>query len=193
MADRHAKSAASKTNRGDAITRYVRFWNTTSLSNVARLASEEQTKCTRNWIQGKLRESRTYKLNRQLGIRKAFKPPKGPSKALSSAFCQLASGHSLTATHLKRIGRRDTDTCWFCNRDRMTRGHLFGSCSALRDNWNWLVFQARGIWMEVKKRRKKSWTAKELFSYDCFTPILLQYIKDTKIGLFAAVESAKEE
>jgi hypothetical protein len=51
---------------------------------------------------------------------------KDASKNGVSVFYQLASGN--IATYLKRIGRKVSDRCRYCNQARQTRGHLFGGC-----------------------------------------------------------------
>jgi hypothetical protein len=145
LADQHAKDAAAMTNRGDAITRHVRLWNTTTMANLSRRSSEEQSACTRKWIMKKVKSNRSYTLKRKLGIRPAFKSDPPPSKRLTSAYCQLASGHALTAIHLKRIGKRASDICWFCKKERMTRGHLFGFCTRFQKEWKELTSNAEAI------------------------------------------------
>jgi hypothetical protein len=56
----------------------------------------------------------------------------------ASVFFQFASGHANIGTHLKRIWRKDSDRCWYCNQARKTQRHLFGGCK----KWNARMVEA---------------------------------------------------
>ena len=62
------------------------------------------------------------------------------SKRVVARFFQLLSGHAMIAPFLKdRWGWTDTDVCWWCNRVRQSREHLFKECKAwakeIRELW----------------------------------------------------------
>ena len=42
--------------------------------------------------------------------------PAKASKAVASRYYQLRTGHALIGPHLKKIGKRASDTCWWCDR-----------------------------------------------------------------------------
>ena len=46
-------------------------------------------------------------------------------------FFQLLSGHAMTAPFLRdRWGQVDLDRCWWCDKGRQSREHLFKECTA---------------------------------------------------------------
>jgi len=62
--------------------------------------------------------------------RKRMRPdltPAKASKAVASRFYQFRMGHALIGPYLKNIGGRASDTCWFCDRVKQSREHLFES------------------------------------------------------------------
>ena len=55
----------------------------------------------------------------------------GWGKKDTGVFMQMALGHALIKTYLKRIGKSETEECRWCDsEERETRGHLFGRCKA---------------------------------------------------------------
>jgi len=42
--------------------------------------------------------------------------PAKASKAAASRFYQLRTGHALIGPYLKKIGKRASDACWWCDR-----------------------------------------------------------------------------
>ena len=64
--------------------------------------------------------------------RKRMRPdltPAKASKAVASRYCQLRTGHALIGPYLKKISKRPSDTCWWCDRGvKQSREHLFKSC-----------------------------------------------------------------
>jgi hypothetical protein len=87
----------------------------TSLAHINRLATETQSRITKEWIQDKLKNSRSYLPKSKWGIRAALK--KVP-KRTAAVFLQLASGHALIGTHLVRIKKKESDACWWCDSGR---------------------------------------------------------------------------
>jgi len=48
--------------------------------------------------------------------------------AIARTAAQIRTGHWRSAVYLKRIRKRSDDTCWFCNRAKMTRSHVLLHC-----------------------------------------------------------------
>ena len=60
------------------------------------------------------------------GIRPALRRAK---KSVAARFFQLLSGHAMIAPFLRdRWGWTDTDRCWWCEKGRQSREHLFKKC-----------------------------------------------------------------
>ena len=58
------------------------------------------------------------------------KPLRRAEKRVASVYYRLLSGHAMIAPFPKeRWGWIDTDQCWWCNRGRQSRVHLFKECS----------------------------------------------------------------
>jgi ribonuclease HI len=74
-----------------------------SLAHINRLATETQSRITKEQIQTKLSKSQSYRPKKKWGIRKALQ--KIP-KRKAAVFLQLASGHALIGTHLMRIKKK---------------------------------------------------------------------------------------
>jgi hypothetical protein len=100
----------------------------TPLAHINRHASETQSRITKEWIQDRLKRSRSYTPKTKWGIRAALK--KIP-KRKAAVFIQLASGHALIGTHLVRIKKTESNACWWRDSGRkQSRAHLFGGCRA---------------------------------------------------------------
>ena len=61
---------------------------------------------------------------------------------MATRFFQLFSGHAMIAPFLKeRWGFVNTDACWWCDKGRQSREHLFKECTAwtkeIRELWQW--------------------------------------------------------
>lgn len=92
------------------------------------------------------RATRLWKedIDRRNAGRRTFRPPtygdipprhqapveKGHQE-VAARFFQLLSGHSMTAPFLRdRWGWVDSDRCWWCEKSRQSRDHLFKECAA---------------------------------------------------------------
>jgi hypothetical protein len=110
---------------------------------VNRVVSERTSKVTREEVVKMLKDHKAYQLKRKLGMRAAFKPAAGkkpPSKKHIGAFLQMACGHALTGAYLERFKLRPTGACWWCKKkEKQTRSHLLGRCSAFRREFKDLV------------------------------------------------------
>ena len=52
------------------------------------------------------------------------------TKRVAARFFQLLSGHAVIAPFLKeRCGWTDSDRCWWCEKGRQSREHLFKECT----------------------------------------------------------------
>jgi hypothetical protein len=157
-----------------------------SLAHINRLATETQSRLTKEWIQDKLKDSRSYLPKSKWGIRAALK--KVP-KRTAAVFLQLASGHALVGTHLVRIKKKESDACWWCDSGKkQTRGHLFGGCRAWKRECLALKKRVERI---TGKRRKRGQRRRErgarlkvvdLFKDERLTGAVLDFLKDTEVG-----------
>jgi hypothetical protein len=177
QADAAAKEAASITDI-DPKDEYR------SLANVHRVISERVTKTTKRFITEHL-NSNKFAWD---GRRKMKTQLQKEKKRDASVFWQFASGHALTGDYLKnKIRKTGDDTCWLCiSGEKQTRGHLFNSCKALEE-------ERRGLWKDCLKAARKAAKAKkkpapktvpvrELFSQDCYTGAVMEFLKKTKVG-----------
>ena len=130
-------------------------------------------------------------------------------KSLASRFFQLASGHAMTAPFLRdKFGWVDSDQCWWCSSGRQSREHLFKECRAwkreIRELWKRVgeissTSGDAGVRKEKngRKKRKKGFgffsqeykarpgncTTGRLMSDSRFTEAVLDFLKDTQVGL----------
>jgi hypothetical protein len=92
----------------------------------------------------------------------------------------LASGHANIDAYLKRIGREDSDRCWYCNQAGKTRRHLFGGCKKWKVEYRSLI---RKVDQKVKKNESEE-AMKGLRSfYDRrLEMLIIRYLNKTEIG-----------
>jgi hypothetical protein len=149
------------------------------LAHINRLATETQSRITKEQIQTKLSKSQSYRPKKKWGIRKALQ--KIP-KRKAAVFLQLASGHALIGTHLTRIKKKESDICWWCDSGRkQTRGHLFGRCRAWRRE---LLDLKKKVERLKGKRRGRGARLKvvSLFQDERLTDAVLEFLEQTEIG-----------
>ena len=123
-------------------------------------------------------------------------------KGVASRYFQLLSGHAMIAPFLKdRWGWTDSDTCWWCDRGRQSRDHLFKECrrweKEIRELWNAVgrasggrqeedgPFKSRkGFGFHVRRARARpsNTTVRELLSNDRYTEAVLDFLKKTRVG-----------
>jgi hypothetical protein len=97
-------------------------------------------------------------------------------------FLQLALGHGLIGTHLKRIKKQESATCWWCDSGKVqTSGHLFGGCKAWKREG-----LAPKKWVEKVKGRRRGSGARlnvvSLFQDVSLTTGILDFLAATEIG-----------
>jgi hypothetical protein len=130
-----------------------------------------------------------------MGIRKAFKPQRNGDKPPlgkkdTAVFTQMLCGHALIGAHLKRIGRRSTDDCWFCAKgSKMTRGHLFGGCATFRAQYSVLMRNCRKARKDVQKKGRMRLGVRHLFEEEGYEEAVMGYLKETGIGYFVPEEA----
>jgi len=72
--------------------------------------------------------------------------PSKASKTVSSRFYKVRTGHALIGPYRKKIGKRASNTCWWCDRGvKQNREHLLKSCK----KWK---FQQAIMWQRSGRR-----------------------------------------
>ena len=135
---------AARNERGSEQLPYE--FNSTSLAYLKRGITERKWVEACSWMESRLSKHHAYR------PRKRMRPDPTPAKAskvVASRFYQLRTRHALIGPYLKKIGKRASDTCWWCDRGVKQSGeHLFKSCK------KWKSQQAI-LWAEVRKKTKK--------------------------------------
>ena len=112
------------------------------------------------------------------------------SKAVASRYYQLRTGHALIGPSLKKIGKRASDTCWWCDRRvKQSREHLFKSSK------KWKSQQAI-LWAEVQKKTKKrkgQIQISELFVEEKCSPAVVDFLRSTGVGRTVPREDGENE
>ena len=112
------------------------------------------------------------------------------NRAVASRVYQLRTGHALIGPYLKKIGKRASDTCWWCDREVMqSRKHLFKSCK------KWKSQQAI-LWAEVRKKTKKrkgQVQISELFAEEKCSPAVLDFPRCTGVSRTVPREDGENE
>ena len=115
---------------------------------------------------------------------------------------QLLSGHAMIAPFLKnRWGWIDSDECWWCEKGRQSRDHLFKECGKwgkeIRDLWNAVgrisgkredgggpLRSRKGFGFHVRQARARpsNTTVRELLSNVRYTEAVLEFLEKTRVG-----------
>ena len=113
------------------------------------------------------------------------KAPATAEKRTAARYYQLKTGHALIGTYLKRIGRRETDECWWCRgKTRQTRTHLLKDCRAWRR-------QQGELWAGMSEERDKEGKpdglsraapVEKLFAHPKAAPHILRFLRVTQVG-----------
>ena len=125
-------------------------------------------------------------------------------KRVASRYFQLLSGHAMIAPFLKdKWGWIDEDRCWWCERGRQSRDHLFKECSTWKDEirelWNRVggisgrrglrdgrePFKSRkgfGFHVRQARARPSNTTVRELLSDSRYTEAVLDFLRRTRVG-----------
>jgi hypothetical protein len=85
-------------------------------------------------------------------------------------------------THLKRIKKKESDTCWWCDSGRrQTSGHLFRRCRA----WRPKLLDLKKMVERLKGKRRGRGTrlnVVSLFQDERLTKDILEFLERTDIG-----------
>jgi ribonuclease HI len=168
-ADKAAKEAASK--KSPYAPREDRF---TSIAHLNRRVTEEKYEQYKEWLEEKCHGKPNYRLTDKRGMDQiAAKRPKG----VALRYFQLKTNHAMTGTHLKRIGRRESERCWFCGHTRQTRHHLFFDCPRWRD-------ERETLWTGLKggKKRWKTSQVNTVLAERGNTEGALTFLEATRVG-----------
>ena len=124
----YAKAASEGQTLGDEVS--DEYWWKTSLSHMARSATNARTRSTHEWISSHVRAERRYKPPAGKGVRR--KQLECTRKALVGHFYQLLSGRAATRSYLHDgTCGVDADECWWCGSgERQPRHRLSTSFRA---------------------------------------------------------------
>jgi ribonuclease HI len=183
-ADEWAKMAA-RNERGSEQMPYE--FSSTSLAHLKRGITERKWVEACSWMESRLSKHHAYR------PRKRMQPDPTPakaSKAVASRYYQLRTGHALIGPYLKKIGKRASDACWWCDRGvKQSREHLLKSCK------KWKSQQAI-LWAEVRKKTKKrkgQVQISELFAEEKYSPAVLDFLRSTDVGRTVPREDGENE
>ena len=104
-----------------------------SLSHLSRVATENRSKATAQWVSAHVRPERRYSPPAGSGLRR--KALRRVRKPLTSRYYQPLSGNAAIGSflHERMTGplRRESSECWWCSSGkRESRYHLFVECKA---------------------------------------------------------------
>ena len=89
---------------------------------------------------------------------------------MASNFCQLGP-------YRKKIGKRASDTCWWCDRGvKQSQEHLFKNCK-------WKSQQAT-LWAEIRRKsekRKRQVQISEIFVEERCSQAVLDFLRSTGV------------
>ena len=82
------------------------------MAYLRRQATEAKSRGTKEWIEERTKQRRSYIPPRKPGFRKELRNER---KAVASKYYQLLTGHALIAPFLKdKLKKTDSDQCWWC-------------------------------------------------------------------------------
>ena len=187
-ADEYTKAAAEGERPDITVPDELR-WET-SLSHMARVATEARSRRTKQWISERLGDPR-----------RKYRPPPGRGvkrrllrrtpKHIAGRYYQLLSGHAAIGPYLKdKIHKVDDDRCWWCGGGkRQTRHHLFTECRA------WAP-QIRKLWRDIGKaqgwRHPRAPSVRWLWR-EKSTGAVLDFLGSTRVGCIRARRVVPEE
>ena len=96
----------------------------------------------------------------------------------------------MIGAHLVRIGRADSDRCWWCHSgQRQSRHHLFFRCH------RWAT-EGRKLWKKVGKacgwENPRAPSARLLSQGERATPVVLEFLRETKVGKIVTLAQMEE-
>ena len=131
--------------------------------------------------------------------RRAYQPGRGrgqtqrrPKLAERWPHASTSSGRGTPSSGRtsKKIGKRASDTCWWCDRGvKQSREHLFESCK------KWKSQQAI-LWAEVRKKtqkRKGQVQISESFVGERCSPAVLDFLRSTGVSRTVPREDGENE
>ena len=161
----------------------------------------------REEIISKGKRGRPYRFPAAGEVPKITKALQRTRKSLASRFFQLASGHAMIAPFLRdKFGWVESDQCWWCDRGRQSREHLFKECRTWKDQikklWKKIgevsgeamlrsdrsrVKERRrgkgfGVWGAEGKIRPGNCSIGRLFGDSRFTEAILEFLEETEVG-----------
>ena len=147
------------------------------MANVNRSTREKQAEVDKTWLKENLAPANQYRMRKR---RKMRPEVKAWGKRDTGVFMQMASGHALIKTYLKRIGKEETEEGRWCGSGgRETRGHLFGKCEKWKEDRLKLYQRLR---KDCKLKGKIHWSVKKMFQEERATAAVMAFLKDTMIG-----------
>ena len=195
MADQAARDAASLPPlRGTS--------DRTSLAFLRRRVTERATRAWRKDIEERNSDRRAFRLP-TARLRPGIRPQlRGAPKTVATRFFQLLGGHAMIAPFLKeRWGWVNTDECWWCDKGRQSREHLFKECRTwekeIRELWEAVgrasgarddtgePFKSRkgfGYRIRQARARPSNTSVGDLLSDDRFSGAVLDFLRSTRVG-----------
>jgi len=165
---------AARNERGSEQLPYE--FSSTYLAHLKRGITERKWVEACSWMESRLSKHHAYR------------PRK--SKAVASRFYQLRTGHALIGPYLKKIGKRASDACWWCDRGvKQPREHLFKSCKKWKSQQAILCAEVR----KKTKKRKGQVQISELFVEEKCSPAVLDFLRSTGVGRTVPREGGENE
>ena len=187
-ADEVAKAVAEGNHPGDAVPDELRC--ETSLSHLARVATENRSRTTVEWISSRTGDpQRKYKAPRGRGLRQGLL--RRTPKSIAGRCYQLLSGHAAIGPYLKdKIRKTEDDRYWWCGGGKkQTLHHLFPECRA----W---MHQIRRLWRDIRKahgwKHPRAPSGKWLWK-EKSTEAVLAFLGSTRVGYISARRTPPEE
>lgn len=141
-ADKMAKETLNKRSTDITIKDCV-----TNIDSIITLRTEKKVK--HNWItvQDKMTHSKRYIQGFENKKAKEFMKFK---KKETRVLTGVLTGHGLTKSYLKRIGKTEDEKCRFCKNGKEDMKHWLGNCPIMRNHWNILENTTNGNIKEFK-------------------------------------------
>ena len=183
-ADKLARSAAEGGNPDSSVLDEYR-WET-SLSHMAKAATEAWFRPTAQWVSDHVDPERKYRPPSGKGLRR--KPFRRARKSISSRHYQLMSGHPTIGPYLEYKIRKTDDRYWWCGGGKQqTHRHFLTDCRALFP-------QIRRLWKDIGKAcRWKHPKAPSAKWKEKATKAVLVFLGDTRLGCFSTRRKPPEE
>lgn len=176
-ADEAAKQATSP-----KVTRLPQEESFASLAHINRTTTDRKWAEHRQWLEAHCKGHTAYTLT---SAQRTDRAPATAEKRTAARYYQLKTGHALIGTYLKRIGRNETDECWWCRgKTRQTRTHLLKDCRTWRR-------QQHELWEGMAEERdkdgkpdglNKTASVENLFAHPKAAVHILRFLRVTQVG-----------